>query len=149
MIASNCRNIVSINVSRCSNLTPLALESITDYLLKLRTLNISFNSAMIVGFGSPQKLRELKGLKELDLSYTEVPDGKLESVVRGLKDSLVALSLEACMKVTIFGLEIICAVQSKLRKINLYETACEQQSQAELKLIEEKYTGIDLYYHRD
>ena len=148
-IIQNCRGLLHLNFSRCSNLTENTTDAIVEGLLHLETLDVSHNTAMVADFRNTEKLRHLTQLRELDVSSCLFSDSKLVSLCKFLP-ALESLSLESCPRVSIDGVqEVLLNQHNSLRKVVLTKTEPTKINQAELKQIEEKRPDLELIYHRD
>ncbi len=148
-IIQNCRGMLHLNFSRCSNLTEKTTDAIVEGLLHLETLDVSHNSPMVADFRNTEKLKQLTHLRELDVSCCLFSDSKLVSLCKFLP-ALESLSLESCPRISIDGVnEVLLNQHNSLRKVVLTKTEPTKINQTELKLIEEKRPDLELVYHRD
>ena len=76
-IATNCKHITELDVSKCRRLTERSAFSICSILTGLRALNISHNRRMLPSVGVAQRLVALPGLAVLDVSHTCLSDPDL------------------------------------------------------------------------
>lgn len=90
-IAKGCKALSDLNLSKCESLTGKAMDSIITELIKLETLQICKNDRMILEFTKVEKLRNLKKLKNLNLSCTAVTDSILFILLEKLPNLKVLL----------------------------------------------------------
>lgn len=149
-IVTNCTGLLHLNFSKCTKLTEVTMDAIVDNLPLLESLDVSYDSNLIVNFRNPAYLRNLKKLQELDISYCGISDSKLLTIIKHLP-WLETLTVEGCSKLTFEGInEILVNQETSLKKVVIYKTAMERDSQAKLKKLEKAIGDkVQLIYHHE
>lgn len=149
-IITNCTGLLHLNFSKCTKLTEVTMDAIVDNLALLESLDVSYNSNMVVDFRNPAYLKNLKCLKDLDISYCGISDCKLLTIVKHLP-WLETLTISGCSKLTMEGLnEILINQETSLKKVTILKTSMERDSQTQLKALQRaKGDGFELIYHHE
>lgn len=153
-IVKNCPGLLHLSFSRCSRLTELTTDAVTEHLLNIESLDISGNTSMISNFRNPSFLRNLTKLHELDLSGCGFTDHKLLSACRHLP-ALEVLNLVACNSAPSVAVleEILLKDTCTIRKVDLRKSLAEKTEQEGLTLLASSLQShqrpIEIIFHRE